>query len=144
MTASFTGPRAVYPDPEVIEELLPEIQALLEGLPHSSPDALYALARLTSSTDDLTQNLNNVSDSLQLSRQPQNQASRTLRAVKDLLAEWKKHAEQSEQAVLYLDKGDWDRRLREREAKRACSDVIDGFEEMCGMWRKRLCGGLSA
>jgi hypothetical protein len=77
-----------------------------------------------------------------MSRQAQNDASRRLRVAKDQLADWKKESELREEGIRFVDKGDWDRRLREREAKRACSNVVDGFEEMCGMWRKRLCEGL--
>ena len=132
----------MFPDPEVIEQLLPEIAGLLQDLPRSSPDALYSLSQLTSSTRDLLQNLANVSDSLHMSRQAQNDASRRLRVAKDQLADWKKESELREEGIRFVDKGDWDRRLREREAKRACSNVVDGFEEMCGMWRKRLCKGL--
>jgi hypothetical protein len=43
---------------------------------------------------------------------------------------------------MYIERGDWDRKLKEREAKRACASVVEGFEDICGMWRKRLCEGL--
>jgi hypothetical protein len=122
--------------------LIPLITSTLELLPHSSPDAIISLNQLTTSTREILQYLSNVSDSLDMSRKGANDAARRLRASKELVADWKKDAELKEQGLRYIEKGDWDRRLKEREAKRACSSVVDGFEEMCGMWRKRLCEGL--
>lgn len=77
-----------------------------------------------------------------MSRQANGNAARRLKSAKEQLAEWKKEADLKEQGVRWIEKGDWERRLKEREAKRACGSVVDGFEEVCGMWRKRLCEGL--
>ncbi|KAF2751977.1 hypothetical protein M011DRAFT_463466 [Sporormia fimetaria CBS 119925] len=142
LTASFTGPRAIYLDPESIETLLPLITSTLELLPHPSEDAVYTLAQLAGSTRELLYHLSNVSDSLHMSRQVQNDATRRLRVAKEQVSDWKKDAELREQGMAYIEKGEWDRRLEEREAKRACSAVVDGFEEVCEGWRKRLCEGL--
>lgn len=132
----------MLPDPDTIDTLLPLITSTLELLPQSSPDPIYSLSHLTSSTRELLQHLSNVSDSLHMSRQGHNDAARRLRVVKEQLTEWKRENESKEQGLRFIEKGDWDRRLQEREAKRACSGVVDGFEEVCGMWRKRLCEGL--
>ncbi|KAF2709616.1 hypothetical protein K504DRAFT_379026 [Pleomassaria siparia CBS 279.74] len=142
LSASFSGPRAIVPDTDDIDELIPLITTTLELLPHSSPDHLYSLSQLTLSTRELLQNLSNVSDSLHMSRQAHSNAARRLKSSKEQLADWHRDADLREQGILWVDKGDWDRRLREREAKRECSSVVDGFEEVCGMWRKRLCEGL--
>ncbi|ORY08699.1 hypothetical protein BCR34DRAFT_626097 [Clohesyomyces aquaticus] len=142
LSSSFSGPRAVLPDPETIETLLPLITTTLELLPQASADPLYSLAQLTSSTRELLQHLSNVSDSLHMSRQAHGNAARRLKSAKDHLGEWKREAELREQGTRWIERGDWDRRLKEREAKRACGNVVDGFEEVCGMWRKRLCEGL--
>lgn len=77
-----------------------------------------------------------------MSRQKTLEANRRLRSSKDQLAEWKKDVELRELGMQFIDNGDWDRRLREREARSACGDVVSGFEETCGMWRKKLCEGL--
>lgn len=77
-----------------------------------------------------------------MSRQAHNDASRRLRVAKEQVADWKRDSEMREQGVRFLEKGDWDRRLREREARGECGEVVDGFEEVCGLWRKRLCEGL--
>ncbi|KAF2741386.1 hypothetical protein EJ04DRAFT_453804 [Polyplosphaeria fusca] len=142
LSSTLSGPRAIIPDPETIDTLLPLITMTLELLPHPSPDPLYSLTQLTASTRELLQHLSNVSDSLHMSRQANGNAARRLKSAKDQLQEWKKDAELREQGVRWIERGDWDRRLKEREAKRACGSVVDGFEEVCGMWRKRLCEGL--
>lgn len=77
-----------------------------------------------------------------MSRQAHNDAARRLRVAKEQVADWKKDSDLREEGVRYIEKGDWDRRLQEQEAKTACSGVVDGFEEVCGLWRKRLCEGL--
>jgi hypothetical protein len=77
-----------------------------------------------------------------MSRQAHNDASRRLRVAKEQVADWKKDAELREEGVRYLEKGDWERRLGEREAGAACRGVVEGFEEVCGKWRERLCEGL--
>ncbi|KAH7079012.1 hypothetical protein BKA63DRAFT_256219 [Paraphoma chrysanthemicola] len=142
LTASFSGPRPIIPDPEEIENLLPLIQSTLELLPHSSTQPLISLSHLTLSTRELLQHLANISDTLHMSRQTTANATRRLRTSKEQLHEWKRENEKSEEGRSYIERGDWDKRLKEREAKRACANVVEGFEDVCGMWRKRLCEGL--
>jgi hypothetical protein len=142
LTASFSGPRPIIPDPEEIETLLPLIQTTLELLPHSSTEPLVSLSHLTLSTRELLQHLANVSDTLHMSRQTTTNAARRLRTSKEQLHEWKRENEKNEEGRMYIERGDWDRKLKEREAKRECAGVVEGFEDVCGMWRKRLCEGL--
>lgn len=142
LTASFTGPRAIIPSPEAIEELLPLIEQTVQSLPHSSTEPVVALSHLTLSTRELLQHLSNVSDTLHMSRQTTTNAARRLRTSKEQLHEWKRETERTAEGREFIEQGDWDRRLREREAKRACGEVMEGFEEACGLWRKRLCEGL--
>jgi hypothetical protein len=142
LSSTILSPLAVPPDPEAIDTLLPLITTTLELLPHPSPEPLYQLSQLTLSTRELLQHLSYVSDSLHMSRQSTVIAARRLRGAKEQLAEWKREADLREQGVRWIEKGDWDRRLGEREAASACGSVVDGFEEVCGMWRKRLCDDL--
>jgi uncharacterized membrane-anchored protein YhcB (DUF1043 family) len=100
------------------------------------------MSQLTLSTRELLQHLSNVSDSLHMSRQAQANAARRLKSSKEQLGEWKREQEMRERGMAWVENGEWDKRLREREAKRECGSVVDGFEEVCGMWRKRLCEGL--
>jgi hypothetical protein len=142
IAVSFSGPFAILPDPDDIEELLPMIQSTLELLPHPSADPLVALSHLTHSSRELIQHLSNVSDTLHMSRQTTANAARRLKVSKEQLQDWKRDNEKTQEGQEYIERGDWDRRLKEREAKRACANVLDGFEDVCGQWRKRLCEGL--
>ncbi|KAJ4413090.1 hypothetical protein N0V91_000064 [Didymella pomorum] len=142
LTASFTGPRAIIPSPDAIEELLPLVEQTLQSLPHSSTDPIVSLSHLTLSTRELLQHLSNVSDTLHMSRQTTTNAARRLRTSKEQVLDWKREQERTAEGREFIERGDWDRRLREREAKRACGEVMEGFEEACGLWRKRLCEGL--
>jgi hypothetical protein len=142
LAASFSGPRPIIPDPEEIDELLPLIQTTLDTLPLPSAEPLVALSHLTLSSRELLQHLANVSDTLHMSRQTTMNATRRLKVSKEQLQDWKRENEKMKEGQDYIDDGDWDRRLKEREAKRACASVIDGFEDVCGQWRKRLCEGL--
>ena len=77
-----------------------------------------------------------------MSRQTTTNAARRLRTSKEQLHDWKRETERTAEGREFIEQGDWDRRLREREAKRACGEVMEGFEEACTLWRKRLCEGL--
>ncbi|CAE7205004.1 hypothetical protein PTTW11_09211 [Pyrenophora teres f. teres] len=142
LSASFSGPRAILPDPDTIEQLLPLIQSTLELLPYPSTEPLVAISHLTHSNRELLQHLANVSDTLHMSRQTTATATRRLKVSTEQLQDWKREADKTKEGQDYIEHGDWDRRLREREAKRACASVLDGFEDVCGKWRKRLCEGL--
>jgi hypothetical protein len=77
-----------------------------------------------------------------MSRQATTNASRRIKSSKDQLGEWKRDMEAKRLGVDWIEDGDWDRRLRDREAGSACRDVVSGFEEMFGKYRQRLCEGL--
>ncbi|KAA8615095.1 hypothetical protein PtrSN002B_008259 [Pyrenophora tritici-repentis] len=142
LSASFSGPRPILPDPDTIEELLPLIQSTLELLPYPSTEPLVAISHLTHSNRELLQHLANVSDTLHMSRQTTATATRRLKVSTEQLQDWKRESDKTKEGQDYIEHGDWDRRLKEREAKRACASVLDGFEDVCGKWRKRLCEGL--
>ena len=61
-----------------------------------------------------------------------------------MVVEMRRETEAREEAVKWIEKGGWDRRLGERECKRVCEDVIGGFEEVCQTWRERLVTGVGA
>ncbi len=142
LASSFSGPRPIVPDPDTVDVLLPLIQSTLEQLPYSSNEPLVSLSHLTLSTRELLQHLANVSDTLHMSRQTTANATRRLKVSKEQLQDWKRENEKTEEGREFIEQGDWDRRLREREAKTACASVLDGFENVCGLWRTRLCEGL--
>jgi hypothetical protein len=132
----------VIPDPESIEVLLPLITSTLELLPHSSPQPVIALSQLSTSTRELLELLSNISDSLHMSRQATTNASRRIKSAKEQLGEWKRDMDAKDAGVAWIEDGNWDTRLKEREAGSACRDVVSGFEEMFGQYRQRLCEGL--
>lgn len=57
-----------------------------------------------------------------------------------MVAELRRDEEGLEEGSRWLERGDWDRRLKDREAGRVCGDVVSGFEAVCGEWRERLFG----
>ncbi|KAJ5497787.1 hypothetical protein N7453_006838 [Penicillium expansum] len=40
-----------------------------------------------------------------------------------------------EEGSRWIERGEWDRRLKDREAGKVCGDVVSGFEAVCGEWR---------
>jgi hypothetical protein len=73
-----------------------------------------------------------------MARQTSLTASRRLRAVKEVLGEWKREWEVREEGVRWIERGDWDERLRERSCARECGDILNGFESVCNGWRERI------
>ena len=142
LSASLSGPRAIILDPDVIETLLPLITTTLELLPHSPHQSVMALSQLTVANRELLENLSNVQDSLHMTRQTTVNAARRLKSSKDQLAEWKRDQELHEAGVRWIEKGDWEVKLKGRQAGSECFDVVNGFEEQCGLWRQKLCEGL--
>lgn len=79
-----------------------------------------------------------------MSRHTQATAQRRLRSVREALAEWRRESEAKEEGERYIEKGEWNRKLQERESKKVCEGVVSGFEKECDGWRKRLVEGLGA
>ncbi|EAW08217.1 uncharacterized protein ACLA_029450 [Aspergillus clavatus NRRL 1] len=154
-----------YPllSPDAIDALIPLIdEGLLPNLPHPFPgqphhtsrpttpsqspsfNPLISLQALIAQTTELTLSLRGLSDTLYESRQLTATASRRLRSARELVAELRREEEGREEGTRWIEKGDWDRRLRDREAGRVCYDVVSGFEAVCGEWRERLFGAAAA
>ncbi|PKY04867.1 hypothetical protein P168DRAFT_326639 [Aspergillus campestris IBT 28561] len=85
-----------------------------------------------------------LSDTLYESRQLTATASRRLRSARELVADLRREDEAREEGTRWIEKGDWDSRIRERTAGRECGDVVSGFEAVCGEWRERLFGAAAA
>lgn len=73
-----------------------------------------------------------------MSRQTTITASRKLKSAKEVVAEMRRDEELREEGELWVEKGDWERKLRERECAGVCRGVVGGFEEVCEGWRRRL------
>ncbi|KAL4881343.1 hypothetical protein BJY04DRAFT_63809 [Aspergillus karnatakaensis] len=110
--------------------------------PSSNP--LTSLQTLISQTSDITLSLRGLSDTLYESRQLTSTASRRLRSARELVADLRREEEGREEGTRWIERGDWDRKLREREAGRECGDVVSGFEAFCGEWREKLFGAAAA
>lgn len=146
---------------DAIDALIPLIDDdLLPNLPYPFPDSsrsrpgtpsqsstldpLVSLQTLVSQTSDITLSLRGLSDTLYESRQLTSTASRRLRSARELVAELRREEEGREEGHRWIERGDWDRRLKDREAGRECGDVVSGFEAICGEWRERLFGAAGA
>ncbi|EEH47935.1 uncharacterized protein PADG_04019 [Paracoccidioides brasiliensis Pb18] len=154
---TLTHPLLFSPFPilssEAIDDLIPLINDILPNLPFPVPktphsqqsqtsvaDPLHSLQALLSQTSDLTHTLRALNDTIHESRQLISAASRRLKSVRELVAEMQREEERREEGTRWIEKGEWDRRLQEREAGRVCGDVVSGFEAVCGEWRARLFG----
>ncbi|OJJ47844.1 hypothetical protein ASPZODRAFT_151281 [Penicilliopsis zonata CBS 506.65] len=138
--------------PLIDEGLLPSLPYPFPGPQHHSSsrpgtpsqaaalNPLVSFQTLVSQTADLTHSLRGLSDTLYESRQLTSTASRRLRSARELVAELRREEEGREEGTRWIERGDWDRRLREREAGRLCGDVVNGFEAVCGEWREKLFG----
>ncbi|KAF2141963.1 uncharacterized protein K452DRAFT_297992 [Aplosporella prunicola CBS 121167] len=138
LTSSLLSPLSMPPSPEDIDTLLPLLTDTLTHLPTAPPTPLHALATLTHQTHDLLQSLSYLADSLHMGRQTSNVAQRRLKVVREALGEWRRESELREEGVRWIERGGWQQRLEGREAAKACSDVVGGFEEVCAGWRQRL------
>ncbi|EED16863.1 conserved hypothetical protein [Talaromyces stipitatus ATCC 10500] len=110
----------------------------------TSADPLLSLQALLGQTSDLTLTLRTLSDTLHESRQLTSTASRRLRSARELVAEIKREDEDREEGHRWIESGQWDRKLKEREAGRVCGEVVSGFEAVCGEWRRKLFGASGA
>lgn len=146
--------------PEAIDSLVPLIDdGLLQNLPlpfphgqhhtqslsaasgqDASHNPLLSLQTLITQTSDLTLTLRTLSDTLHESRQLTSTASRRLRSARELVAEIRREDEDREEGTMWIEKGEWDRKLKDREAGRLCREVVGGFEAVCGEWRRKLFG----
>ncbi|KAK2765353.1 hypothetical protein FQN54_008199 [Arachnomyces sp. PD_36] len=158
---TLTHPLLFSPFPllsaDAIDDLIPLIdEGLIPSLPfpvpqqqhdppttdhHHTSNPLTSLQTLLSQTSDLTTTLRSLSDTLHESRQLTSTASRRLRSSRELVSEMRREDESRDEGTRWIEKGGWDRKLREREAGRVCGDVVSGFEAVCGEWRERLFGG---
>ena len=93
-------------------------------------------------TADLQMTLTYLSDSVHMNRQTVTSSGRKLRAVTELVTEIRQQAEVSEEAIRWIEMGEWERKLSSRNSKKVCREVIRGFEETCQSWRQRLAAGM--
>lgn len=134
----FVSPFLIPPAAEVIDALLPLIVTTLEFLPPPNPRAINSLHSLHSSALELISTLSMLADSLNMLRQTTSLASRKLKAAKDVLDELKKESDIREEGVSWVEKGNWDARLSNRECATICGDVVSGFRDVCEKWETTI------
>ncbi|TGO23416.1 hypothetical protein BPAE_0133g00140 [Botrytis paeoniae] len=132
------SPLSAPPTPEFIDTLLPLLDTLSDSIPHPSTQSLSSITSLHSLTTDLIQTITYLSDTLHMSRQTTVQASRKLKSAKELVGEMRREEELREEGEKWVEQGDWERRLGERECAGVCRGVVGGFEQVCEDWRRRL------
>ena len=130
-----------FPDMDIdsLDDLTEQIGDLLPLLPFPpNSSSVDALQLLISSTAEITHLLRSLSDTLQESRLAANAAARRLKTVKDMVSDHRREEEDREIGVAWIERGNWDERLKKREAQSICGDVVRGFEGVCDGWRERL------
>lgn len=133
--------RAQLLEEEVLDDLLKNVEELMDCIPVAvagGPNPLLSLQILVPNTAELVYALRSLADVLQESKVAATTAGRRLKSVKELVAEIRMEEELREEGLRWIEKGDWDRRLQQRECGRVCSDVVRGFERVCDDWRERL------
>lgn len=128
---------------EVLDDLLHTVDELRDSIPVTSggPSPLLSLQILVSNTADLVYSLRSLADVLQESKVAVTTAGRKLKSVRDLVADFRLEEELREEGMRYVEKGNWERRLQDREGAKVCRDVVNGFERTCEVWRERLLAG---
>lgn len=138
LTFPLLNPLAPPPDADTIEDLLPELTALIEMMPRPSSTAFGGIMGLQNLTNDLVATLSLIADRLQESRQITTTATRRLKNAKELVVEMKRDEELRDEGERWLTRGNWNEKLEKRACASACGDIIGGFEEVCDGWRARL------
>ena len=129
-------------DPADLDTVLALLEQTLETLPQPSFTSLNSLSHLATAGREAITTLNALSDSLHMSRQAEAAAARRLKSVREQVAELRREFELEEMGRRWLEEGEWEERLKRRDAKRICGEVTGGFEEVCETWRRRLVSGL--
>jgi hypothetical protein len=126
---------------DLIDDVLPTLSSTLIFLPTLTPDPRpsESLRTLTIKTSSLIQALATVSDSINIVNQtPATAASRSLRAVRETLRDFREENRKRDDGVRYIEQGCWNQRLADRECRNICGQVLEGFEEELGRWRDWL------
>ncbi|KAL8905327.1 MAG: hypothetical protein Q9207_002718 [Kuettlingeria erythrocarpa] len=102
------------------------------------PHVAASLHSLHSSTADLITILTTLADNLNMLRQTTSLASRKLKAAKELVDELRREADLREKGIRWVETGNWDAKLSNRECKTICGDVVDGFRVVCEQWERTI------
>ncbi|KAL8886960.1 MAG: hypothetical protein Q9205_002033 [Flavoplaca limonia] len=138
LSAQLMSPFTFPPSFDEVEDMLPLLVATLELVPRSNPGAALAIKSLHLSALDLISTLSVLADSLHMIRQTTSSASRRLKAAKDAIKELKIETELWEAGIKWVEKGNWDQRLSNRQCGNICEDLVGGFNEVCEWWEQSI------
>ncbi|KAL8934382.1 MAG: hypothetical protein Q9211_005255 [Gyalolechia sp. 1 TL-2023] len=134
----FVSPFSLLPTADEIEILLPLLASTIELLPLPDPRLISLLHSLHSSAAELIAMLSALTDSLHMLRQTTSLASRKLRAAKDTVEDFRRESQMRDEGIRWVEKGNWDTRLSNRECGAICEDVVDGFKNACETWEEAI------
>ncbi|KAL8882258.1 MAG: hypothetical protein Q9198_000712, partial [Flavoplaca austrocitrina] len=138
LSAQLMSPFTFPPSFDEVEDMLPLLVATLELVPRSNPRAALAIKSLHLSALDLISTLSVLADSLHMIRQTTSSASRRLKAVKDAIKELKIETELWEAGIKWVEQGNWDQRLSNRQCGNICENLVGGFNEVCEWWEQSI------
>ncbi|KAL8848788.1 MAG: hypothetical protein Q9221_006208 [Calogaya cf. arnoldii] len=138
LSSHFISPFSFPPSLDEVDDLLPLLVTSLELIPRFNPRAVLAIHSLHSSAVELISTLSVLADSLHMIRQTTSFASRRLKAAKEAVEELRIEAGVREDGMRWVERGNWDQRLSNRECKNICEDVVGGFREACEWWEKSI------
>ncbi len=138
LSAHFMSPFTFPPSLDEVDDMLPLLVATLELVPRSNPCVALAINSLQSSALELISTLSVLADSLHMIRQTTSSVARRLKAAKDAMEELKIETELWEEGIKWVEKGNWDERLRNRQCGNICEDLVGGFKEVCDWWEKSI------
>jgi len=125
-----------------MEDLQDVLTDAVASVPRPTAGVLSGLNHLHGTSKEAIDCLSSLSDSLHLARQESATAARRLKGTREMVAQLRLESRQAEEGTLWLERGDWNRRLMRRDCSAACRDIVGGFEEACEDWRNRLLNGL--
>ncbi|KAL8643022.1 MAG: hypothetical protein Q9228_000367 [Teloschistes exilis] len=121
-----------------IDGLLPLLTITPELLSQPNTRAVSALRGVYSSSLDLISTLSMLADSLHMMRQTTSRASRKLKAAKEAVDDVRKDHQVMEDGIRWIQEGNWEEKLSNRECANVCGLMLDGFKEACEVWEKRM------
>ncbi|KAK6503429.1 hypothetical protein TWF481_008447 [Arthrobotrys musiformis] len=122
------------------DDTTPLFTNLLSTVPTPTIQPLRDLQNIHQLTVQLISHFAGLSDAIHMFKQQSNAASRKLRGAKEAVREYKLEVETVEQARRWIDDGDWDNRLGNREAAGVCREVLGGFEDVIRNMERRIEG----
>ncbi|KAL9587103.1 MAG: hypothetical protein Q9212_000470 [Teloschistes hypoglaucus] len=134
----FISPFSTPPTLDEIDSLLPLLTSTPELLSQPNTRAVSALRGVYSSSLDLISTLSILADSLHMMRQTTSRASRKLKAAKEAVDDVRNDHQVVEAGIRWIQEGNWEERLSNRECANVCGLMLNGFKEACEVWENRM------